>query len=259
MLRTINRHLIVACGLCLAGFFSPQVSRGAMIPLVNGDFSSAAGEGSVGGAVNIGASTSAIGAGPWTGTFNGLKISIFNLAAPTLAIANGRASIAGVADLLGVQNNGYFSQISTTNYQALTTYTLSATISTGSVLGAGLLNNTGVGIGLTDGSGNLLASSSASPTLASLTLLSGTNYQLQLTYTTGSTASGLIGVRLFDSPSGVANLNLIGGVSFDNITLSSNSINPAATVPEPTSVLLLGLGLMVPSVVVARRQARWLV
>lgn len=240
---------LVGCAILAGG----QGARADMIYVANANFNDPLAAGTVGGGIVSTSTTAKIGTGPWSGTFNGVKLLTTNLLAPTLTIGNGGASIAGVATLLGAVNNGYFSQVLATNYQPFTTYHLTANISTGSLLGASLLSNTGVGIGLTDGSGNLLASSSANPGLATVSFLGGTTYQVGLDYTTGATVTGPIGIRLFNSPGLLTNPSLLGSVTFSGIALNTVVGPNASIVPEPASVALLALGA-VPLAVVARRR-----
>ncbi|MHC5544564.1 PEP-CTERM sorting domain-containing protein, partial [Singulisphaera rosea] len=180
-----------------------------------------------------------IGSGPWSGTYNG---TLGILAPPSLTIGSGAATISGVVGLnvlgLGLtNNNGYFSQTLGQTYAANATYTLSADVNAGATLSLGLLQSRNVGIALTSNGSDVASTSTAGAGLVTLTPLGSNNYTLQLTFTTGSTPpTGNIGIRLFDQPTGLLTANLFPSATFDNITLTA--------VPEPTSVGLLGIGLV---------------
>jgi hypothetical protein len=250
-MNRVKQHSIasVAFGtglvLCLGASMATVQAGAVTVP--DGDFTVASGAGSVGGGGLIapGGSTS-IGSGPWTGTYTAL---LGILAPPTLTISTtggdpsgGRATISGIAaglNLAGqtVDTTGSFSQTLNLAYAANTTYTLTASVNPGMLLNAGVstLNNSGVGIGLTGSSG--IVASSSNGQFLNLSLLDGTNYQLTVRFTTGSVVpSGNIGISLYDSPSGLLQANVLGGVSFSNVTLD------ASAAPEPSSSVLLLLG-----------------
>ncbi len=224
--------------LALVAAFSLGVApaHATTIPVPDGDFSSAASYGSIGGGLLNPSGSAVIGSGPWTGTYSG---ALGVLAPPTLTINSTGATISGIAGInaLGiVDNGGSFSQtLSGQTYAANTTYTLTADVNASTPLGAALLQSSGVGIALT-ANGTVVSSTTSTPGIVSL--LSGTNYQVQLTFQTGASApSGNIGIQLFDQPGGLLTANLLSSVTFSNVTLN------ATTVPEPTSFGLLGIGL----------------
>jgi len=234
----------------LIGLLSISSVYGSAIAVPDGNFSQASGTGTVGGGLIAQSGSQTIGTGPWTGSYDAVAGL---LVPPSLTIASiggvpsgGYARISGLLGIsvLGsfLDNGGQFSQtIAGVNYQANTTYTLSANVDVGTLLGAGALTlaNGGVGIGLLNGGTPLVDSRNAALVL-SVALLSGTTYQLQMQYTTGAIAPvGNLGIRLFDSPSGLAQANLLNSVTFSNVTLDATS---AAATPEPSSSVLLLLG-----------------
>jgi hypothetical protein len=232
----------------------PAAMHAGVINVPDGNFTQASGAGTVGGGILDLSGSQTIGSGPWTGTYTAVAGLLLP---PQLTISTtggepsgGYGSITGIASGLNiltsniVDSGGQFSQTLPVSYLANTTYTLSVNVDAGSVLGAGVLSlaNGGVGIGLTNG-GNDLADTTENGQIVSLSLLSGTNYNVVLDFTTGAVApTGDIGVRLFDMPSGVAQANLLGGVAFSGVQLSELA---QSSVPEPSSnmMVLLGGGL----------------
>lgn len=219
-------------------------AEAATITVPDGDFSQGTVNVSVGGGLLATSGSSTIGSTPWTGTYNAVAGI---LVPPTLTISpsgnfaeiNGLLSTGILLPIL--DNGGQFSQTLTgVNYLPNTTYSLTVDVDAASLLGAGIstLTNAGVGIGLTNGVSNLADTRTAA--LVNVSLLSNTNYQVTLNFTTGATApTGNIGVRLFDLPNGVAQANLLGDVKFSNVGLS------ATATPEPgtAGLMLLGVGL----------------
>ncbi|WP_190278965.1 Ig-like domain-containing protein [Dokdonella koreensis] len=202
--------------------------QAAPIAIPNGDFSNAANNGSVGGGVLGGTGTNVqIGAGPWRANYWGVAGL---LAPPVLEIGNGRAAIGGLAGLsvLGILNNGgYFRQTLPVAWEPNRRYTLKADINAGSVLGLALINSQGVGSALVSGTTRLSSTTSAS--LVTLNLLGGNLYELALTYETGPTVSGNIGIDLFYEPSGVLSASLLGAVDFSNVRLETRLLNQTPT------------------------------
>lgn len=202
--------------------------QAAPIAVPNGDFSNAANNGSVGGGVLGGTGTNVqIGAGPWRANYWGVAGL---LAPPVLEIGNGRAAIGGLAGLsvLGILNNGgYFRQTLPVAWEPNRRYTLKADINAGSVLGLALINSQGVGSALVSGTTRLSSTTSAS--LVTLNLLGGNLYELALTYETGPTVSGNIGIDLFYEPSGVLSASLLGAVDFSNVRLETRLLNQTPT------------------------------
>lgn len=204
------------------------VSPNAEIAIPNGDFSNPANEGTIGGGLLGGAAIDVmIGEGPWLGSYNSV---LGLLAPPTLTISPGFATIGGLAgvDVLGILNNGgYFSQTLTAAYAPERRYTLSVAVDAGGVLGLDAINNGNVGVELVNEAGDVVASSVTAPAaLVSLTLLNDTTYRLELNYISDSSATGTIGVRLISRPVGVLGVGLLTTVSFSNVHLEENPVNP---------------------------------
>ncbi|MBO9662763.1 Ig-like domain-containing protein [Dokdonella sp.] len=232
--RTPRRALawLAACAIALLATATGAVA--APIAVGNGDFSSAANAGSVGGGVLGGSGTDVpIGAGPWTGTYAG---AIGLLAPPTLSISatTQKASISGllgISALVLVNNGGYLGQTLTTNVQSNTRYVLSADVDAGRVLQLGLLNNTHTGVAIAAG-GAVLASSDTQPAGAvTLQLLQGTTYRLTMTYVSPtSIAASPIEVRLFAQPRGLLTVDLLPTITFDNVALDAVALGVPAAV-----------------------------
>jgi hypothetical protein len=170
----------------------------------------------------------------------------------------GVAQISGIANtsIFGspADNGAFFSQTLNGVFQANTRYTLTTDIYTGSLLSTTALANAGVGIGLASvpngvGTGSLVASTTANSTV-SLSALSHNWYQLSLTYQTGATApAGNIALDLFNTPSGLTTSKLFSSISFSNVTLDA-----VASTPEPASIGITGLILIVGAVAGFRKR-----
>lgn len=127
---------------------------------------------------------------------------------------------------------------------ANTTYTFSVDVNAGSLLDVSALSSRGFGIGLTTGSsatgiGTYFADSLSSPGLLDISLLSGTDQRLSLTFTTGASVPlGDLGVAIFAGRGNQAlELSLLTNYTIDNAQLSA--------VPEPHVSILIGFGLLV--------------
>ena len=202
----------------------------ASIPVPNGDLSSPANFGQVGGGAIGGSGSSPIGSGPWSGSYQG---ALGLLAPPTLTITAGNASISGLLGInaLGIVNNsGYFAVGSTTPFAANRRYTVGVDVDAGGLLGVGALTSGNVGVAITR-SGTRLASSATSSNVT-LQLITGNSYHLQMTYDTTATVSGNVGIDVFAEPGGLLTAALLPTVNFSNVTLDQRLINqvPASTV-----------------------------
>ncbi len=240
----IRKFLAAAVGLvCLVA--TPAAVLAQNIPIPNGDFSAPGNVGTFGGILGSGGPTP-IGTGPWNGTFSGV---LGLLLGPTLSISTtggfggvgGAATISGIAavNVLGpVNNSGFFTDSTATAYLPNTVYQLTTAVNVSSLLTLGALTSSGVGIGLLDGSGATLASTTTGSNQSiSLSLLSGNTYLLTLNFLTGSTApTGNIGIKLFDSPNAVATAGLFSTAIFSNVSLQA--------LPEPQPMALVGIGLV---------------
>ena len=248
----LSLYLAVVTGL------STLPMAAATIAVPNGTFTNASNAGHIGGFFSSPISNQGIGYGngPWAGNTEGI---LGTFAAPLLTISTtggragfGSATISGIANLGGLlDDRAYFSQTLSTAYQANTLYTLSAEVSVGSAVSASALANAGVGIALSNGNGlnNILASTTtASSPLVSLSLLYGKTYQLTLSYLTGSSVSGNIGIDLLNTPSGLASSALFSSATFSNV-----SLNATSPTPEPATLAITGLALLAAGFARARR------
>jgi len=224
----LSRIALVLLFLSTAGL-GPALAGPVLVP--NGDFSSAANAGTVGGGVGSG-TDAAIGTGPWTGSFFGVAGILL---APTLTIDSGNtdAKISGVAvnAVSTVSNGGYFSQTLASNYLAGNLYILSATLDTGGALSPSTLDQANVGIALRSGSTVLASSTTAPPLDVQLVSTGGTAYRLTLIYANVITpATGPIDVQLFDLPPGtLAGAAVIQSVTFSDVVLAESAIAPAGS------------------------------
>jgi hypothetical protein len=227
----------------------PAFADSVLIP--NQNFTDTTNSGHIGGGILNPSNTALIGTGPWEGTYNG---ALGVLAPPVLTIddesTGGTATISGIAgiNVLGLVNNsGWIQQtLAATPYAANTTYTLTADINANTLLTVDALDSYGAGIALLNNN-SLLASSADSTQLVSIVALGDLDdYQLSLTISTGATApSGNIGIRLFDTPSGLLSANLLADVQFSNINLTDSpnggSGGGGTATPEPRETFLTGL------------------
>jgi len=220
------RRLLLSVGAALL-VGTGGLAQALSIPVPNGDFSNTANFGTVGGGLLGGTGSGPIGTGPWNGAWFG---ALGLLAPPSLTVQAGSGSVGGLAGLnvLGLVNNGgSFQQVTSTPWQASKHYTLAADVTPSGLLDLSLLHQGNVGLALTDPSGRI-ASTATSGTVT-LTPLGGSAYHLQLTYDTGATVNGNIGIHLFTEPNGLLTANLLGSVAFSNVTLSSRMINQVPT------------------------------
>ncbi|HEY0181104.1 MAG TPA: Ig-like domain-containing protein [Dokdonella sp.] len=209
------------------------------MPIVvpNGDFSSPANDGSVGGgALQANGTNVPIGSGPWTGTYHG----VLGVVAPpllTISSATGTATISGLLGIsaLGLVNNGgYFGQTLTVPLQPNTRYILSADIQAGqSLLQLGLLDATHSGIQLVAGGDVLASSDTAAPGLVTLDPIGTTSYRLALIYESpAKIAADPIELRLFAQPQGLLTANLLPTITFSHVALDAVVHGEPAAVGE---------------------------
>jgi hypothetical protein len=231
------RHAAFAWLIAAASMFSScfalaaPVTPAGTLAVPNGDFSQSANTGTIGGGILGGSGTQTFGTGPWSGTYAG---ALGLLVPPTLTISNGKATVGGLAgvSVAGIVNNsGRFHQDTGIAFQPNQRYTLTVDVDAGTTLGLSLLTSGNAGIALATGSstGSRVASSRTAG-LANLELISGTAYRMTINHTTGASVSGNINIHLFTEPTGLLSANLIGGLSFSNVRLSSRLANqvPAA-------------------------------
>lgn len=240
MRRGVNRWL--RASMCVAAMLAGAAVAAEPVPVPNGDFGAVGNAGTVGGGALGGAGTDVlIGAGPWTGTYQGI---LGLLAPPTLTIdADAQtATISGLAGLsvVGILNNGgYFGQSLPTAYEFGRFYVLSAEVDAGALLNVGLLADRGVGTALSSNGTILASSTTAAPELVDLALLDDSSYRLRFGYLADAAAAGPIGIRLFNQPEGLLTLNLLGSVTFRNVALEVRDIGAAAAIEVITTGDLL--------------------
>lgn len=221
----------------------PAVSNAVInIPVPNGDFSQAG---------NVDSETAPVigllgnydrefGTGPWSVDSNGVDLLVTDLAAPAADIDQTNATIGGLASInvvLDTFSNSasiYQDDIGATFNEGWT-YTLTATVTAANLITVDLLNNAGIGIGLRHNGGTIFSGDSGS--LLTLSVLGGgTSSELTYTFTSAIAQAGdAIGVDLYvGNGGGLADIGLLGAVSFDDVTLTA--------VPEPRmAALLFGL------------------
>ncbi|MFD0894578.1 hypothetical protein KBB96_05840 [Luteolibacter ambystomatis] len=126
---------------------------------------------------------------------------------------------------------------------ANTSYTLGVDVDAGSLLSIGSFSSVGFGIGVSTGgstssTGTLYMDSLSNPSLADLSLISGTTQRLSLTFTTGAIVpGGDLGIVIFGGrgSQAMSGTNLYN-FRIDNVTLD--------TVPETSSLALCALGVL---------------
>jgi len=228
-LRSGFLRRVVYCAAIAFASLCVSAATAAVIDVPNGDFSDSGNFGSIGGGA-LGASGTdvPIGAGPWTGTYNGV---LGLLSPPTLTISAGQATISGLAaaNVLGILNNdGYFSQTLATAYEPQKRYTLSVEVDTGTPLDTSLLSSGNFGIALRSGGVTLASTATAPSQLVALAPLGGTAYLLTLLFDSNDTTSGPIDVQLFAEPEGLSGANLMSSVTFGTVGLDATAINPVS-------------------------------
>ncbi|MBO9662154.1 Ig-like domain-containing protein [Dokdonella sp.] len=224
--RVLPFTLAALAGACLfAG-----AAQAANVPIPNGDFSSATNVGTIGGGL-LGASGTdvAIGStGPWTGSYYGV---LGLLAPPQLSIASGGATVGGLLgiNVLGLVNNGgYFSQSLPVGYEVGKRYTITARISAAGVLDLGVLGSGNVGLALRAGGVTLASTATAPPQLISLSTIGTNEYQVQLRHDVTAPIAGNVDVQLLGTPSGLLTANLLGSITYTQVTLDASAIDPVA-------------------------------
>lgn len=222
VMRLVLRMAAVAAGLGLS-----SLAGAGFLVVPNGDFSVPANAGSVGGGL-VGASGTnvPIGAGPWTGSYDGV---IGVLVPPTLSISalEQRARIEGLlgVNVLGIVNSGgHFSQALSHNLASNRRYTLIAHLRTDALLDLPLLATAGTGISLHAG-GNLLSSSTTAPlTHVRADLVEDTTLRIQLSHDTASVTPAPLSLQLFDRPQGLLTAALIDSAEFSAVRVAESAL-----------------------------------
>jgi hypothetical protein len=211
-----------------ATFAFTIAANAAPIAVPNAAFTDPANQGSAGGGLIGSSGTTTIGSGPWHGTYNGVAGV---LAPPALTIGSGHATISGLAGanvLLVVNNGGSFDQALAVPYAPLRHYVLGVEVDAGTPLDVGVLNDGNAGVALTRAGTTIATTAGASPQAVSLSLVNGTTYRLLLSYDSGVSVSGNVGVQLFSHPQNLVTGGLLTSISFGNVSLTSSAINPVA-------------------------------
>ena len=230
----MKRGKYVTCGittcalLCCA--LSVTSASASSIPLVNTDFSDPANEGTIGGGA-LGASGNAqIGVGPWDGSYSGVAGL---LAPPVLTIGNGQATISQIAvGALGIANQGFFYQGSTATVQSSEHYVLAADVGASAALTLSLLSGGNAGLALTAGITPVASTSTATASNIGLTSARHGRVHVALGYDSSASDVGSLTVSLYTDPTGVAAVDLLSSISFDNVALTAA---PASALP-PSAV-----------------------
>ncbi len=222
--------LALTPGLCLA--------EDVAITVTNGNFETAANNGSIGGNILLGVvgpdvPTKQIGSGPWSGATYG----ILGLVSPPVITINDRGAQNGYCSVTGLvglkllnipllNTKAVISQTLSTQAEPYVIYTLEADVDRLGVLSAALLAQDGVGIGLTINGTEVASSLTASGSFLTVQLLTGTSYHITLKYATSETPpAGPLGIRLFTGEgSALLHLGAIGDVIFDNVKLTATKL-----------------------------------
>lgn len=237
---TIAMHVLQALSLC-ALLASQQLLAGtettpnAAITIANGDFSSSANEGSVGGGVIGGSGSAMIGSGPWSAAWSGVAGL---LAPPTIVIGGGEVRISGLAglDVAGILNNeARLTQDSGIPWQANRRYTISADIDAGALIDTSTLTSGNAGIALATGDSSASRVGSTSGGAGLLTLVGGSIYRLSLEVVTGASVSGTIHPHLYSEPANLLSAGLLDTVKFDNVLVTTHLIDQVATTLVPAN------------------------
>lgn len=227
LLSSLSRSAAVAIAFAFAA--SGQPARAAPVSIPNGDFSLPANFGQIGGGLLGASATNApIGSGPWTGSYYGV---LGLLAPPTLTIANGSATIGGLAGInaLGIlDNGGYFSQTLGTPWAAGLRYRLSAHVDIGGVLDATVLAHGNAGLALRSGGATLASTVTAPPQLIDIAPLGGTESLLTLTFDAPEIVNGNITIQLLGTPAGVIGISLLPSATYRAVSLDASMVNPVA-------------------------------
>lgn len=261
--KSVIRSVVKSALLALALVSMGQAKAQVIIPINNDDFDGGGGAMPgvltlLGGATNSGPQQ--IGTSGWYGQANATNLTVLgsNVAGfragievdfdasstnvGEISYALG-ASLGGLAGL-EMPESTIWQPLAGFSLAANQTYTFSIDVNAGSLLDVAALTARGFGIGVTTSSsassvGNYYVNSISNPGLVSLNLLGGNDQRLSLTFTTGaSVPAGDLGLAIF-AGRGTQSLqaSLLTDFDIDNAQFSA--------VPEPSTVVLIGLGMMI--------------
>jgi hypothetical protein len=243
--------------LCFFAVSLPSVASAAInIDVPNGDFSEVGNAASkapedILGSLVLESYDEEFGSGPWSVDSDGLV----GLLAPSADISSGIDGDATISGLVSAEVLEVVSTSSASVYQddiGVTftegwTYTLTAEVTTENVVTLDVLSDAGVGIALSRSGSTIYADDTDS--FVSLGLFLGQTSTITYTFTASAAEAGeAIGIDLYvGQSSGLATIDALGAVSFDNVTLTA--------VPEPSAAALL-LGILGLGYVGLRRTKR---
>lgn len=249
--RRLSAFMSILASLALS--FGALTANAATVSVQNSDFSVSTNQGTVGGGLIGSPATSTIGVGPWDASYQGINLGLTTLAAPSLTIGSGKATVNGLiyASLVGLNNQASFHQVLGESIAPGMRYTLRAEIDAGSVLNLTVLGSGNAGIAIGNGVSRVASSRIGTPLLQ---LVTGTTYAVTVVYDAPAGASGSLEAILFAEPTGVLSASLLGSVSFDNVSLEKRAINqvPASVTPTTSIPPIATCGLPIsPGISVA--------
>ena len=233
--------------LCAAAVSLPSIADAAIdIAVPNFNFSVEGNEDSESPTVAVFGSYDRIfGTGPWSVQGTGVDLpGVTDIAAPSAAITSGVSGNVTIGGLVAADLGGglvsmgaasvYQNDIGATFTEGWT-YTLTADVTTASLVDLDLLSDSGVGLGLRSaGGGTIYAEDIGS--VVDLGVFTDQTTTITYTFTAGLAEAGTaIGIDLYvGHATDLASVTALGAVSFDNVVLTA--------VPEPgASALLVGL------------------
>jgi len=261
-MKTARYKSLVGSFLVIVGFtslWSPLAHGQVIIPIANSNFTS--GSGQISGQVSVGPTSAVgpqqIGATGWYGSVGAANAPLnavgfrpgIEVNFDTSSFSQAEISYdlgASLGGLLGLEmpEATLWQPLTGFTLQANTTYAFSVDVSVTTLADVSAFSDRGFGLGITTGSssssvGTYYANSLSSPSFLEIDVLSGDTKRLTFTFTTDATVpGGTMGVAIF-SGRGDQDLqaSLLSNFHIDDASL--------AVVPEPSTALLVGLGLFV--------------